>query len=130
MINFVLGAKRSRQYHSDPHDQYVDASANSYYGSQNGNLGNLGNREVIRIEVPVERRYGFICRVRTVTRERCTLNVTCDINGNKLGNGGQRNYGNYNRRWFGNVERQTLEEFGSQAPPDCRTEFIGCPTFF
>ena len=130
MVDFVLGAKRSRQYDYHPQDQYVDSSS-SYYGLQNGNLG---NREVIRIDVPVERRYGFICRVRTVTRERCTLNVTCDINGNKLNNG-LRNYSvnknrNVFRRWLGNVDRQSLEEFQSQAPPDCRTEFIGCPNFF
>ncbi len=32
----------------------------------------------------VERRYGFICKIRTVERVRCVLGCTCDECGQKI----------------------------------------------
>ena len=65
-------------------------------GSGNGNV------------VEVERLFGIACRVKFT--ERCTLGVTCDLNGNRINN----------RR------QGTGQDFQSDAPSECRTEFTGC----
>ena len=38
------------------------------------------------IEGMPEPLYGFTTKIMLVENERCELNVTCDINGNKIGN--------------------------------------------
>ena len=78
--------------------------SHQYGGYSNNGNNNGGQRENV---VTVERRYGFRCRVSFT--ERCVLGVTCDLQGNRIGG-----------------RRQFTEEFSSDAPSECRTEFTGC----
>ena len=92
--------------------------------------------------------YGFVSKVMLVTDQRCELNVTCDIDGNKIDERENfelitKHIRNENlikdplgigkpffspvwkhnqRRYDGiNFDRQTREEFSASGPPSCRT---------
>ena len=91
--------------------------------------------------------YGFVSKVMLVTDQMCELNVTCDIDGNKIDERENfelittfiRNenlikdplgigkpffspiWKHNQRRYDGiNFDRQTREEFSASGPPSCR----------
>ena len=91
--------------------------------------------------------YGFVSKVMLVTDQRCELNVTCDVDGNKIDERENFEYftkyirsenliedplglgkpffypiwRHNQRRYEGNnYDRQTREEFSSSGPPSCR----------
>ncbi len=103
-----LGGRRT-QFHSD---YSFPAEQRQYLSQTEGE--SIGQPQRI-----VERRYGFICNI--TTRRRCILNVTCDANGNLITPNTQGLF-EYN----GLLRRQTGEEFGSVALPECRTVATDC----
>ena len=65
----------------------------------------FGRKRPVKYQQQGQQLFGFRTRVKLVDRQPCLLGVTCDLQGNRIN------------------KRQTGEEFGSEAPPDCRTEF-------
>jgi hypothetical protein len=65
-------------------------------------------------------RYGFRSRVSLVENQSCMLGVTCTATGDKIDVVGGINRNFIAANSFGLTERQTGEEFSSDAPPECR----------
>lgn len=106
-----------RRHKSDYHDQY-----HHYQPTNNG----------VNSDIDFENDlFGFRIRVRLVDKQPCTLGVTCDANGNKIGPGSDftgSTFGSSPRsRGFDFsgylfAKRQAGEFFSAEGPPECRTE--------
>ena len=73
--------------------------------------------DVLGADAVIGKLFGFAVTVRLV-EEECTLGVTCDADGNEIGEGATSPGGLFKR---GIYKRATGEEFSSNGPPECRT---------